>query len=439
MSLTVARWVFQSHQERSLEENERWWRECYLPSPTDAALQSQPRWQVIVGNAGSGKTVALDALERQMRGHDALVLRYSPEYWPRGRRVLKKDGNHLSQLMALTGFTIRHTPTITLDRIIELPRFQREFLRWLMDKFGGTRAYIRWIQTLGGNADDAQLNVPFEDLYPTETEYLDVQGQIEDLIALVRRWGFSQILTLIDTDLITTAQLTELGELFDWLELWQHEGFTLVVAVTPTALDQGELVKRARGRASVVRLNWTLDQVRNLVNRHLALATDQQVQSLEQLASPLLVHSLEEKLLAEYGSPTPKGWLALAQLLLDFALRSEIPLGDKFETEIHYAFMARFMPLRLDKRSGHRGVWRGSHFIHLDDQPFRLVEMLAQHQGMPTPSEELKDVAGSLSNVHTLVRRVREAIEPNPSAPIYLKNRRDEGYWLENLAPDPIV
>jgi len=105
------------------------------------------------------------------------------------------------------------------------------------------------------------------------------------------------------------------------------------------------------------------------------------------------------------------------------------------EDEIKRAFYARFIPLRLDPH--HRGIWRGPKFIPLDKQPFRLLEILAQHKGKPMLSEDLnKDVAGSLSNVHTLVRRVREAIEPDPSVPIYLKNRQDEGYWLENLVQD---
>jgi hypothetical protein len=433
MSLSIARWVFQPPHARSLEENERWWRECYVPSATDAVIQSQPHWRIIEGGPGCGKSIALDALERQRREH-AFVLRYTPEYWPHGRRVLKKDGNHLSQLMALAGFTIRHTPTIKLDRIIALPRFQREFLRWLMDKFSGPRTYIRWIQSLGGSDDDTRLSVPYEDLYPTETEFLDVQGQIEDLIALVRQWGYTQVLVLIDTENLTLELLKELENLFDWLELMHHDGLAVATAVTPAVLEQADLVRRARGRANVVRLNWSRDQVRALADRHIAVATDQQMQSLEQVVNPDLLQRLEAMIETEYGTPTPRGWIALAELLLDLA--SSVPLRQS-EDEIKRAFYARFMPLRLDPH--HRGVWRGSKFISLDEQPFQLLKALVQRKGSPVPSDELVRVVGSLKNVHTLARRVRQVIEPDPSAPIYLKNRRDEGYWLENLANEPLV
>jgi hypothetical protein len=138
MPVSVSRWVFQPPHARSLEENKRWWRECYLPSATDAVIQSQSHWRIIVGGPGCGKSTVLDALERQWH-EGAVVLHYTPEYWPNAKKVLKKGGNHLSQLMALAGLTIRRMSGITLEHISALPRSQREFLRWLMDKFGGLR------------------------------------------------------------------------------------------------------------------------------------------------------------------------------------------------------------------------------------------------------------------------------------------------------------
>jgi DNA-binding response OmpR family regulator len=443
MPLSIARWVFQSNQERTQEENERWWQECYTPSPIDAVLQSQPRWQIIVGGAGSGKSTVLTALERQMCKR-ALILRYSPEFFPNAKQVLKRGDNHLSQLMALAGLTIRRTTSITLDRVMALSHFQREYLRWLMDKFGGPRAYTRWVQTLGGSEDDPQLMVPFQDLYATQTEHLDVDGQIADLVALVRRWGYTHILTLIDTETITQEQLSDLGDLFDWQELWQHEGFGLMIAVTPAILEQADLIKRGRGRSSVTRLNWTRAQVCAVANRHLAVATNRQIQSLEQLAKPSLLEELHAKIEAEYGAPTPQGAVALAQVLVDFASRTTYPLGQSNGSEVYRAFMGQFMPLRIDKHSAHRGVWRGPRFIPLDDKPFRLLEVLIQKKGIAISSGDLGNAIGlekneaksKVANVHTVVRRVREAIEPDPSSPVYLHNRRDEGYWVEHCTSD---
>lgn len=106
MPLSIARWVFQSNQERTQEENERWWQECYTPSPIDAVLQSQPRWQIIVGGAGSGKSTVLTALERQMRER-ALILRYLSEFFPNAKQILKRGSNHRSQRSAATISTNR--------------------------------------------------------------------------------------------------------------------------------------------------------------------------------------------------------------------------------------------------------------------------------------------------------------------------------------------
>lgn len=316
-------------------------------------------------------------------------------------------------------------------------------MRWLIDKSGGPRMYIRWVQSLRAS-DDSRVMIPFQDLYPTETEFLDVQGQIEDWIALVRQWGYSQVLVLIDTGTLTAEQWNDLGNLFDWLELMHHDGLAVVTAVTPETLAQSDLVRRARGRVSVTKLHWTLEQVRALANRHIIAATEQQIHALEQLAAPHLVQQLETMIEAEYGMPTPQGWSALAELLLDFASQSSIPLKTQFD-DLRLAYFERFMPLRLDQTLHHRGVWRGPKFIPLDEQPFRLVEALIQKRGIPVSSEDLGRVVGmskgksKLANLHTLAHRVREAIEPDPAKPIYLKNKRDEGYWLENLAHDPLM
>jgi len=45
------------------------------------------------------------------------------------------------------------------------------------------------------------------------------------------------------------------------------------------------------------------------------------------------------------------------------------------------------------------------------------------------------DLVASKNNLHTLASRLRKVIEPDPADKVYLKNRRDEGYWLENFVP----
>jgi hypothetical protein len=73
----------------------------------------------------------------------------------------------------------------------------------------------------------------------------------------------------------------------------------------------------------------------------------------------------------------------------------------------------------------------------LTDQSYRLLELLTLRGGKAInwyDDDDLQLLAGSPGNVHSIVSRTREAIEPTPDNWVYLKNKRgsDGGYWLEN-------
>ena len=62
---------------------------------------------------------------------------------------------------------------------------------------------------------------------------------------------------------------------------------------------------------------------------------------------------------------------------------------------------------------------------------YDFLSLLMQQKGRRVNS----DLVASKNNLHTLVSRLRKVIEPDPADKVYLKNRRDEGYWLENFVP----
>ena len=95
------------------------------------------------------------------------------------------------------------------------------------------------------------------------------------------------------------------------------------------------------------------------------------------------------------------------------------------------AFYQRHVPLRLVPEQ--MGVWRGPQLLTLDRQPFELLRKLFDLQGQPAP-EALLQIAGTQANLNTLIGRVRKIIEPIAKTNIYIQNKRDLGYWLENFA-----
>jgi len=95
--------------------------------------------------------------------------------------------------------------------------------------------------------------------------------------------------------------------------------------------------------------------------------------------------------------------------------------------------------LHLDKD----GVWLGPKYIPLSPQLLALLEVLVSRKGRPVSTEDpylhhrlnLTNLerATAARNIHTLASRLRKAIEPIPNRPIYIKSRRGEGYWVENV------
>ncbi|HUM71536.1 MAG TPA: hypothetical protein PLK31_22140, partial [Chloroflexota bacterium] len=94
-------------------------------------------------------------------------------------------------------------------------------------------------------------------------------------------------------------------------------------------------------------------------------------------------------------------------------------------------YYKRHIHLRLDEKK--QGLWRGPQFIPLENQPFEMMKMLFEKRGNPAP-EALYQIAGSVANLNTIANRLRQKVEPiKGKTNVYLHNRRDQGYWLENF------
>jgi hypothetical protein len=439
MPSNYAAWPFRSTQARSLEETTAWWSDCYVENTITPILVSQPHWRVITGKTGGGKSVTLAALERK-EANNSFVVYYPPERWPGSRHAWIHEGNHLAQIMTAATLAIRDYLTLHTEKVAELSTLQQEFLRWLMEKLGGARAFFRWVNALDQVLAGPLKEVPQENLYPTYTDPLDVQGQIDELASLVRTLGFERVLVITDLNSRgSQIYLHDLQTLFEWLELTHHPGLALAAAIPLEMLEQGEIIHRARGRVSVVHLRWTLEQAHEIATRHIRRALNDSASSLPAFATPPLLDHLQQLIIEEYGHHAPAGWVALAETLLYFCQQQHgvslisLPLSEAHFRAIKSTFFARHMPLLVAEES--HGVWRGHRFIRLDEQPLRFVALLRRRDGRPVNSddEELFSLAHSKANIHSIASRTRNAIEPLTDQPIYLINKRGAGgYWLEN-------
>lgn len=439
MPLTTSRWPLLTSSERTPDETARWWDECFYLHEAISRLLGQPHWRLLVGGAGSGKSVALEAVARKMEGR-ALILHYSASQWPHSTQSLVRGGNHLSQIMALAAQLLRRELTAHPEGVASLSSTQHAFLRLLIERYADSRAYARWLDGLPAEIAETLQTVEFiKDLYLSDTAPRDVEGKIEELIGVVRRLRFEELLLLADIPgSLNQAALHDLDDLFEWLEPMHHRGLTLVAAVDARTDQKRNLVAKARGRVNRVTIRWERDQAREIAVRHLRTATT--LTTLEQLVTPELLAKLEETLEEEYGEPAPGAWTALLRILLENAQIQAVPLTAALFPDVKREFFRRCLPLFLDPDETHRGVWRGPRFIPLTEQPYNFLRVLWKYKGDPVDREAFQSLAYSKEYVHTLAGRVRKAIEPTIELAtkdkdrfVYIHERRGEGYWLENF------
>jgi hypothetical protein len=442
--LTYASWPFRSPDTLPSHEAQQWQAHCFWPHPVVGLMAGWSHGRVLLGGPGSGKSILLAALEaEELAARRSFVVRYSPGRWPGGRQALIEAGNHLAQIMAAAALSLRDYFNAAPAEVDQLTPRQHIVLRWLMDDYLGQRAFNRWRDGLPEKQAQALQSVPYEQLYASTTQPLEVVGQVDEAVNLVRRLGFQRIVLTVDvSSREAPVQSAMLGELFSWLELMQQPNLALMAAVPHAAAEQIDLISRARSRINVARLEWSLDQVKALAERCLQVALNDPTACFERLVTREALALLAERLAAEYGGDAPQGWIWLAETLLYCANREQVPtpFGIEWVDRLWLEFCARHFPLEL---LAGRGVWRGPRFITIDPQPLRLIDLLWRSRDpINIDDPGMKRILGQTKNpkslLHTLARRLRQAIEPDPSNPIYLINDRGEGgYWLDNIVRMP--
>lgn len=427
MTDVFERWPFVSLDNLPELLQQRWWAECFLSNQAYDILQNQPHWAVVTGEAGSGKTTLLRALKRVRETQD-FVLEYTAVWQT---HLHDSKSGIFSGIMALAAqelyYRFKDDPTL----LTKIKPTQKEFFRWLIEKFITARSYLVFLDSLEPELYKLISDVSFRDLYPTQTETLDVQGQISELVTLLGSLGYHDILVFLDMpSFASEAQLLDLVDFLGWLEPMHHKGFVVIAALSKTLFVDCKLEMQMKGRAKVIPIQLTEDQIGEIVTRCLSAATGNKVQDLEQLVSKELLEKIEDMLCAEFDSITPGPLVKIVEIILSLREKSKsTAILDVTSYElIRSIFFLQHLQLRLDLQSERNGVWRGYRFIELETGPYDLLVRIFK--------SKVKTWGGTGGNeyLHTLASRLRKAIEPDPANPIYVKNRRGEGYWLEGIA-----
>ncbi len=431
-----ASWPFWMFTQRSIEDTELWWRTCYHRSAINDLLTDTLHWTLISGGPGSGKSVAIRSLMRE-EANTTFFIPYPPENWPGAHKALISDEpTHFPQMMAAAAIALRNYLTQNESGAAKLDTFELEFLRWFFEHYLGKRSFESLTRKLPDNLKEVYQKVePIDSFTDTNvTEPLIVQSQVDELVGLVQSLGFSRLVFIVDIDHPgTDEEKVGLANLFGWLELTHHPGFAVIASVPQDLLADKDVITRSRGRTRTLHLDWTEDACRAIANQHIQQAAADGKLTLSQCGSQTVLTAMAKVIVKEYGRHTPAGWVGLAETLLYLRQQGHRqPLTIKQLPDLQRAFFIRHLPLRVDIKA--HGVWRGPHFIRVDDKPLDFLKLLHQRKGAPINSEdpELWTLAGSKGNIHSIASRTRKAIEPLPKQPVYLLNHRGQGgYWLE--------
>jgi len=407
--------------------------DCYLPHFTETTLHGAERSVVLFGPPDSGKTTLMRRL-RQAGQSNLFFIDYPAVHWPANAHT----PSHTDSIMGCAADALGRFLSKNPDGLASLTPVNLEYVRWLLEKYLGGRASRVLADTIRNETLLALTDRPYQDLYPTNRPNLYLRGQISELVTVVRRLGFDAgVAVLVDIDSRDAgapAITDDLPALFDWLEIFELDGFAFKIALPESLAVQAGLATKFERLVTPIRLHWEVADCRKIADCHLA----QDGHSLAKLAEPSLLAGLEAQLCVTCGGPTPIAWTRLAHHLLAEATANSAPLPPSAREAILCRYFRKHISLKLDTER--RGVWRGAEFIALTEQPFSVLRELWRLTGRPDVSLEARDaalmrIAGKRGNLNTIARRLRENIEPDPNTPIYLHNTRAEGYWLECIEP----
>ena len=193
-------WPFLPANALTPAQADRWWQACFLRTEAIRDFTAVSGSAILMGEAGSGKSVALQALLHETAAA-ILHVPYPVQNWPKGSRPWLPGRRHVSQMMAATANEIVRLLNQEPERFSRCHELLQEFLIWLVQKHLGRRTLVRLLQQINRTIE-AKVSIPnkdeVEDIYPSDDHTADVRGQIDELAELVQALGFDGVMITID-------------------------------------------------------------------------------------------------------------------------------------------------------------------------------------------------------------------------------------------------
>ena len=437
-------------------EYEPWLEHCYVPT---GHFPLMVRWRsaLAFGKPGSGKTALRLALERDWcpPGDKPGVLLV---HWPVNTLASPelKDTNLVQEFMgqvldAVTRALLQHLGQYPGDWSA-MPSWSQDSLVWFVQRYlrGDLNHYI---SSLGDETppdglallrDVVSLSVPDVLHAPVANSVLitEVVRFLEKLSLAGVRITVDGLEPLLAIDAQVVAE--RLGSFLNTLALFEHPHFAYTMLL-PAVLESplGSTGGISRGRIDPCRLTWNMGSLTSVVEHRLAWALGEEDFPLEKLAPAKALRTWLEGCCGD----SPSEWLETARpFLAAYLVQAErqgtrSPLTGPQLREVQKSHRPQLV---LDLKNGIVTVGRRE-VQDLQDGQIALLKHLDQHRGhicrrkdvyraylegtgreMPEWERE-KDYANALDNA---IRRLRLAIEPDPSYPVWIFTIRGKGVRL---------
>jgi len=440
-------------------EEEPWLPECFVPPPEFDRMSDPRRSVIIFGDPGSGKTAVHRMLEAISLGTDGKPLRLLVHWRPAlpisvaeaGLDWVKAMVSHI--LDACADALIHHLACYPRD-YQGAPAWAQARFVWFIHRHTRGNPALRWGPLAEGDSPGASLvrqilNSPADDiLYPdAHPEYV-----ISELVNALKAIDMEGIWVLTDglegwAEMAFDRLCAGLKAFLSTLSLFDPSGLVYKICapseLEPVLSHAGGLIRR---RVDGIHLCWDPPTLRQLVERRLSFAFGRESFPLKELC----IDSGLPVWLEKVGGASPREWLDQVTGLVEYYTTHS---WNRPIDEDTWKRLRLQRPPRLYLDDERRRVIVGGRCVNLEDLPAKAYEMLRylyQRSGavvtkaelyfriyrgldrIPRPGDKEYEAPKEYTGlIDTNLWRLRQAIEPDPSAPVLLVTRRGHGVVLQ--------
>jgi hypothetical protein len=343
------------------------------------------------------------------------------------------------------------SPLEILERLQAVdPDFQPD---WSAFQIGVRSGRLKQLAA-GSSLLDEPIGKFIADLIDGEPEPLEQGAPLVDRFAafvkMAQSCGLAAVYVLVDQldEVPETASNTEamvdlLEPLLAHLHLMEMPGVAFKLCLPQTLRDR--LLARPtirQDRLLIQEMSWSDDLLEEMLQRRILAYSAGKYRSLGQICSSPLDEKIDHEIV-RYADGSPRRLFRLGELLfhahLGASTEVSVLLCQEDWDNALATYRGEYVPLfRLDEHI--RQVYVGARRVELSAMEYDFLYCLYEGRGYRGKEELAQIVWGDVRGVKSdqaisrLVRRIREKIEVDAGAPVYLVTERGRGFRLEHVA-----